>query len=317
MKIGLVGVGSWGTNLLRTLTEWHALAGIVETDAAKRAVLAKAHPGLSVHDDIRQLLMHDIRAVAVATPAPTHHRIVKEALLAGKDVFVEKPLALSEREAEELVTLAHDRGSILMVGHILLYQPAVQWMKAFLDAGGLGRVYGLHHTRLMLGRLRRSENVLWDLGVHDVAVILYLVDAPLVGVNVEGHGQIRPTIEDDIYLHLRFENGVRAHAHASWLWPDKERRLTIIGEKGMLVHDELEQTVTLHRRYVDGNLDSVDEGKSLVFSERGEPLRLELDHFLQRVRDRRAPLSDGKSALDVVRVLARVGEVAELRRGSR
>jgi predicted dehydrogenase len=311
IRIGLVGVGSWGKNLLRTLAEWGSLGAIVEIDPAKREALALAHPGVRVCRSLLDLFDDDVTAVAVATPAATHYAIARDALEAGKDVFVEKPLTLSPREAEHLVALAHERGTILMVGHILLYHPAVQWMKVFLRDGGLGKIHSLHQRRLMLGRLQRSENVLWDLGVHDVAVVLHLIDSPLAGMTFEGHGQVRPSIEDDMYLHLRFESGVRAHLHTSWLWPDKERRLTIVGERGMMVYDELAQTVTLHHRYVDGNLDGVDRGKEIVFSDAGDPLRVELDHFLRRVQDRRAPLSDGRSALEVVRVLARASAAAE------
>ena len=312
MKVGLVGVGGWGKNLLRTLAEWDVLGGIAEIDPAKRKILEEAYPHIPIHANYPALFTPDISAIAIATPAGTHFSLARLALLAGKDLFVEKPLTLSVEESETLVTLAKEKDRILMVGHMLLYSPAIQWIKFFLEDGKLGKLFSLHHERLSLGNANRTENVLWDLGVHDVAVLLYLVDSPLLHIKVEGHGALRAQIEEDIYLHLRFKNKVRAHLHTSWLWPEKSRKLTIVGEKGMLTYNEIAQTVTHYRRHINAELVHQDEGSEIVFSQTGEPLRFELDYFLRRLIDRGRPRSDGKSAVEVVRLLTQAMNTKEM-----
>lgn len=303
MKVGLIGAGGWGKNLARTLHELGALGGIAELRLEVRAELKALYPAIPLYPDYPPLLQSDLPAVAIATPAATHFSITKEVLLAGKHVFVEKPLAMSTAEAEELVALAHKAGRILMVGHLLLYQPAIAWIKDSLDSGRLGDLWSLHQERLNLGRVRTVENALWSLGVHDVAVILHLVGGEPEKVDVHGQAVIQPGIEDDIYLHLYFAGGVQAHVHASWLWPEKRRSLTVIGSKGMLVYDEVKGTVALHRKGVNPDLSLRDEGREVVFEGREEPLRLELLHFLECLRGRRRPLSDGESAIPVIRVL--------------
>ncbi|MCR4392076.1 MAG: Gfo/Idh/MocA family oxidoreductase [Candidatus Acetothermia bacterium] len=303
MKVGLIGAGGWGKNLARTLHELGALGGIAEIRPDLRAELSILYPDVPLYLHHYALLESDLPAVAVATPAATHSALAKEALLAGKHVFVEKPLALATHEAEELVALARKRGRVLMVGHLLLYQPAVRWIKEFLDSGALGEIWSLHQERLNLGRARSVENALWSLGVHDVAVVLYLVGREPGEVRVVGQAALQPNVEDDVYLHLRFPGGIRAHLHASWLWPEKRRRLTVIGEAGMLVYDEVEQTVTFHRKAITPQLTSRDEGAEVVFQGHGEPLKLELAHFLECVAEGKRPLSDGESAVPVVRVL--------------
>lgn len=305
LRIGLVGAGAWGRNLLRNLDAMGVLAGVAEPSREVRERLASEHAGVRWFDDFGQLIDSRPDAVVLATPAPTHHAIARAALEAGADVFVEKPITLEPSEAEDLVALAAERGRILMVGHLLLYQPAIAWMKTFLDDGGLGRIFTLHQERLKLGRARRVENVLWSFGVHDVAVLLHLAGGMPTSVRSSGHCGVQPGVEDDVYLHLGFADGCVAHLHTSWLWPEMRRRLTVVGERGMLVYDEIAQTVTLHRKGIDAGLANVDEGEEIVFSGDGEPLRLELEHFAECVRERKPPRSDGRNGLAVVEVLAR------------
>ncbi|MCL6614293.1 MAG: Gfo/Idh/MocA family oxidoreductase [Firmicutes bacterium] len=309
MKIGVIGAGNWGINIVRTLARLGALGAVAETRAEVRMRLAEEFPELPLYSDYEGLLAEPkIPAVAIATPAPTHHRVARAALLAGKDVFVEKPMTMTAAEAEELVGLAEEGGRILMVGHLLLYQPAVQFIKDYLDSGSLGRVFGLHQERLGLGRARAVENVLWCLGVHDVAVLLYLLGAAPLRLSITGQRNLQPGIEDDIYLHLEFAGGIQAHLHCSWLWPEKRRRLTIVGEKGMLVYDELEQSVTLHRKGIGPDLRNIDGGSELLFEADREPLLHEMRHFLSCLEDRRPPISDGLSGVAVMRVLEEAGK---------
>jgi predicted dehydrogenase len=303
MKVGLVGAGGWGKNLARVLKELGALGGIAEIRPELHTELSVLYPEVPLYSDHRALLEKDLPAVVIATPAATHFPLAKEALLCEKHVFVEKPLALSVVEAEELVALARKQKRILMVGHLLLYQPAICWIKDFLDSKALGKIWSFHQERLNLGRARSVENALWSLGVHDVAVLLYLVGHAPEEVRVVGHAVLQPSVEDDVYLHLRFPGGIRAHLHASWLWPEKRRRLTVIGEAGMLVYDEVEQAVTLHRKGITPQLTNRDEGAEVVFRNYGELAKHELAHFLDCVAEGKQPLTDGESAVPVVKVL--------------
>lgn len=305
MKVALIGAGNWGTHLARNLNELGALAAVAEVSAELRQLLAAQYPDLALYPDYGPVLESNVPAVAIATPVRSHFQIAWEALEAGKDLFVEKPLTLSVAEAKSLVNLARERGRILMVGHLLLYQPAVQWIKAFLDSGALGRVHSLHQERLNLGKARSVENALWSLGVHDVAVLLHLTGEVPDTVGITGQQVLQAAVEDDIYLHLGFAGGSQAHLHASWLWPEKRRRLVVIGDGGMLVYNEVEQTVTLHRKRIGSDLVNVDQGSEVVYRGSDDPLRLELQHFLQALETRQTPLSDGASAIEVIRVLER------------
>ncbi len=303
MKVGLIGVGGWGRNLARTLWELGALGGIAEVRAEVRKELRALYPGVPLYPEHRALLETDLLAVAIATPAATHFALAREALDAGKHVFVEKPLSLHRDEAEELADLADRAGRVLMVGHLLLYQPAVRWIEDFLRSGGVGEVWSLHQERLNLGTVRTVENALWSLGVHDVAVLLHLVGERPTTVKCVGQRASPSGVEDDAHLHLGFPREVQAHVHVSWLWPEKRRRLTVVGSEAMLVYDELAQEVTLHRKRIGEDLRPADEGTEVVFQGSAQPLRLEMEEFLSCVRDGKRPLSDGRRAVDVVAVL--------------
>lgn len=304
MRIAAIGAGRWGKNIIKTLSSLEVLAAISDVSEETRESLKKQYPDLRVVADYHELIGDDkIDAVAIATPVPTHYQVSREALSAGKDVFVEKPLTLKVSEAEELVKLADQHQRILMVGHLLLYQPAIQWIKQYLDGGDLGTVYSIHQERLNLGKVRKVENTLWSLGVHDIAVINYLFGKPPVHINASGHSVLQPEIEDDQFLHMYFEDNIQAHLHTSWLWPEKRRVMTVIGSKGMLVYNELEQKVYLYKNTVDDDLTTRNEGSEVVFEGAGQPLTLEMQHFMDCVSNRAKPKSDGRSGLEVVKVL--------------
>lgn len=303
MKVGVIGAGHWGKNLIRTLDKLGALAAVAEPVEATRAQFMKNYPQVTFYDTYEPLLATGVAAVAIATPAYTHYQIAKAALLAGKDVFVEKPMTLSVREAEDLVRLAEERNRILMVGHLLLYQPAIAWIKNYLTEGRLGQIFSLHQERLDLGRAQAVENVLWSLGVHDLAVLLYLTGEKPVALRISGQRALQPGIEDDVYLHLLFPAGIQAHLHSSWLWPEKRRHLTIVGSKGMLVYDELQQTVILHDKGINADLTNRNDGEKVVFKGDGEPLTREMECFLASVETRQKPISEGRNGLEVIRLL--------------
>lgn len=307
-RVAAIGAGHWGINLVQKLSELNALAAIAESDRHLRQKLRADYPETLVCEDYHSLLQSNVPAVVITTPASTHYDIAREALLADKDVFVEKPMTLSVPEAKELVRLAQKRSRILMVGHLLLYQPAIQEIKSFLESGALGQLYSLHQERLNLGRVRDVENVLWSLGTHDIAVLLHLVGKAPVSIQAIGQRLLRPTIEDDVYLHINFPGDVKAHLHVSWLWPVKHRQLMIIGAKGMLVYDELNQTVTLHHKSFGSKFEKRDGGTELLFQGSGDPLGFELEHFLKCIETRQRPVSHGESALEVIQVLSTARE---------
>lgn len=306
MRVAVIGAGAWGKNIVRNLAELDALGAICDPSETRRAEFAEAYPETPMHADWREVIASDVSAVAVVTPTPLHFDIARAALEAGKDVYVEKPLTHDSDSARALVELAEARGRVLMVGHLLLYQPAITWIKDCISAGELGELYGVRHERLTLGRARSAENVLWDIGVHDMAVMLYLIGSPPEHIRASGHRMLRLGVEDEVHVHLEFPHGVRGNLHASWLWPETTRRTIVRGERGMLVYDEVEQTVTLHRKWIDADLNNRDEGSEIVHRGHGAPLKLELQHFLDRMADRAAPLSDGASALAVIETLERV-----------
>jgi predicted dehydrogenase len=257
-------------------------------------------------EDAHSLLdRSDIQAVTIATPAPTHHALARAFLLAGKDVFVEKPMTLTSAEAADLVQIAEENQRILMVGHLLLYKPAIAFIRDFLADGRLGRVFTLHQERAKHGKARAVENALWSLGVHDVAALLHLAGSTPSRVSASGHAGLRPEMEDDVYLHLGFEDGRMAHLHSSWLWPEDRRRLTVIGALGMLVYDEKAESVTLFHKSIDADLMNVDLGSEIVFQgdHAFQPLAAELTDFIECVQTRRTPRSDGRQAVAVVQVL--------------
>lgn len=303
-RVAVVGAGGWGANLVRNLAELGALAAVVDPSPERCEAARQAHPGIEAYAELDSALRADIQAVVIATPVPTHFPIAKAALEAGKDVFVEKPLTLDASEAEALQALAGERERVFMVGQLVLFQPAIGWIRDYLRSGALGEVRALHQERLGLGRVRERENVLWCLGSHDIAVQLFLLDTLPHALRVNGQCAHQPGIEDDAYLHLNYPGGIETHLHASWWWPERRRRLTVQGTLGMLIYDELEQTVTLHRKTVEPDLSVKDDGEEPLFSGHTQPLRLEMEHFLECVRLRRRLPGDNQYGVDVVRILA-------------
>ena len=215
-------------------------------------------------------------------------------------------MTLRRREAETLVRIAYEQDRILMVGHLLLYQPAIRFIKDYLAKGHLGRIYHFHQERKKLGRARYVENVTWSLGVHDLAVLIHLAGEPPRHIFASGHCGLHEKVEDDVYVHLSFADGMKAHLHNSWLWPENRRRLTVVAERGMLVYDEIAGTVTLHRKTIDKDLNNHDEGEEALFEGADPPLRLELRHFLDCIATRKQPISDGRNGLAVVEALERI-----------
>lgn len=306
-SVAVVGAGAWGKNHVRAFHELGALGGVVETSPGLRQRLRLDFPGVPVWSCL-EMAFDQVEGLVIATPAPSHAALAARALAAGLGVLVEKPMTLDTAMAETLVSLAETSGKPLMVGHLLLYQPAIQELKRQLELGLVGRVLRVHQHRLNLGQVRATENVLWSLAPHDVAVLLYLLDGPPETVSATGAAFLQPGITDDVHLELTFAGGRSAHIHACWYWPEKRRGLRVMGESGMVVYDEEDQSLVLQRRHLKGGpgpegLGSVDRGPVRLFRGEGQALLREAQHFLACLASGAKPLSDGRSGVEVIRVL--------------
>jgi UDP-2-acetamido-3-amino-2,3-dideoxy-glucuronate N-acetyltransferase len=304
LKVAVIGAGNWGQNYLRILDQLGVLAGLADPQLSILKKFESVYPNIKVTADFNDLLNDpDINGIVVATPAFTHYEITKHALRADKDVLVEKPMTLNVAEAVELEEIASSAKRILMVGHLLLYKPSIQKMIEFVRTKVIGDVYFIEMHRLKLGKIRDQENVLWSFAPHDVAVLLSLVGANVVNVNAVGQAAIQSQVEDNVYLYLCFDNNVKAHIHISWLWPQDQRRTIVVGSKGMMVYDEIEDNLRIYRQGVNDNLAIWNEGMEELTFETPDILEREALHFLECIENRSVPMTDGNSGIDVVKVL--------------
>jgi len=311
VRVAVVGAGAWGKNLVRNFHELGALAAVCDRDDDTLNDVLRRYPGCRTVTAYTGLLRDGaIDAIVIATPAESHGALAREALLAGKDVFVEKPLALSVTDGEGLVTLAAERGRVLMVGHVLWYHPAVLRLKALIDAGELGRIQYVYSNRLNLGHIRREENILWSFAPHDISVLLGLVGDMPETVHAQGGNYLHQQVADVTVSLLTFRSGVRAHVFVSWLHPFKEQKLVVVGDRAMAVFDDVEKTdkLVLYRHLIGWRNHQPVPHKAdgeVVPVEAVEPLRAECEHFLDCVTSRRRPRTDGEEGLRVLRVLER------------
>ena len=310
--VGLAGLGPWGSNLARNFNELARLAWICDASEERLAGAAARYPAARATTSFDELLQDKaVEAVVVATPVPTHAELTRRALVAGKHVFVEKPMAMGAEDAESLVALAEERGLALMPGHLLLYHPGVLKLKELVDGGELGDVLYVYGNRQNLGTIRADENALWSLGVHDLSVILYLLGEEPTEVLARGESFLKEGVEDVVFCHLRFPSGKAAHMHLSWLDPHKMRRMTVVGTDKMAVFDdmELDRKVTVYDSAAEPSLRSYGEWSTRigdVYSPRvpnAEPLRLECEHFLGLARGNGDRMAAAHNGLAVVRTL--------------
>jgi predicted dehydrogenase len=314
-RIGVVGLGYWGPNLARNFDRLPGaeLRWICDQSQEARERFAPTFPNARVSGELDELLADsELDAVVIATHVPSHAPLALRALAAGKHCFVEKPLAYSVAEADQVVAAAREAQRVLMVGHLLEYHPGVQKLKEIAGSGELGDVHYLYSNRLNLGKLRPDENALWSLGAHDVSVLLHLAGGEEPSdCEARGESYMQPGIEDVVFCYLRFPSGLAAHLHLSWLDPHKERRFTVVGSKRMATFDdmEIERKVTVYDKGFDQKFESYGEyvmRSGDIWSPRisnEEPLRIECRHFVERILDGGEPRSGGDSGLRVVRVL--------------
>ncbi|MGA8574544.1 MAG: Gfo/Idh/MocA family oxidoreductase [Candidatus Cybelea sp.] len=314
--MAVIGAGRWGQNIVRTFHELGALAAVADSDAARLLAAEAMAPGVATTTSIEEAFAA-APAVAIATPVPTHFALAKRALDAGKDVFVEKPLTLDPAQAMQLADCARANERILMVGHMLLYQPAIDFIKDLLDRQVYGRPYFMDQVRRNLGTIRLHENVLFSFGVHDLAVLQYLIGSKPSSIQAVGQACLNAGIEDSVSVHMTYPDGAQAHLAVSWLWPQKERRLTVGCERGFILYDELSHRVL----GTDASANSLgqvhDADLSLLFEAPQEPLELELLHFLDCVEMRKNPKSGPEHAVEVVELLSEIQELLDRGKGDR
>lgn len=309
-QIAVVGTGYWGRNLVRNFYQLGALRAICDSDSATLAGLGAQYPGVAQYLAFSDVLRDtSIQAVAIATPAETHFALAKEALLAGKDVFVEKPLCLDENQATELLALAAKRERVLMVGHLLRYHPAFVKLQRMVEAGELGRIDYIYSHRLNLGKIRREENILWSFAPHDVSAILALAGEMPAKVVARGGNYLHADIADVTLSVLEFRSGLRAHIFVSWLHPYKEQRLVVVGNRQMAVFNDTapwEEKLLLYPHRIEwiNHVPVPSKAEAVPVSvDPNEPLRLECQEFLRCVATRSRPLTDGEEGLRVLQVL--------------
>lgn len=315
LRVGVIGAGAWGRNHVRTLATMAdvELAMVCDASAAIRDRVTQQHPGVAVTDSPAELLRR-VDAVVIASPAPTHAELALQAVAAGVPALVEKPFALTTADAERMAEESERAGVPLVVGHLLVHHPIVQRLHTMLHDGSLGDPYYLYSQRVNLGQVRPDENALWSLGPHDVSVALHLLGEAPVRVAAHGQAWLQAGVEDVVFLVMHFASGVVAHAQLSWLDPHKERRLTVVGSRQMAVFDDMapREKLRIYDKGVDRREAFLTAAESLQLREGdihiprvsgGEPLGLELAHFVRVARGAPVELTGAAEGVRVVRVL--------------
>ena len=315
LKVGVVGAGNWGKNHVRAIAGLQdvELAAVCDTDPRTRERVARQYPATQACSELADFLPR-VDAVVVASPAATHSKVALACIDAGRPCLVEKPFALSVRDAEAVAQRAAERKVPVLAGHLLVFHPAVERLRALMRSGELGTIYYLYGLRVNLGQVRADENALWSFGPHDVSVALYLLGEAPVRVSAQGRSYLQRNVEDVVFLTMEFASGVLAHIQLSWLDPHKERKLTVVGAKQMVVFDDMEprEKLRIYDKGVDRPPEYGSYGESLAIREGDifipripnvEPLAAELQHFVRVARGEEAPRASAADGVRVVGVL--------------
>jgi UDP-2-acetamido-3-amino-2,3-dideoxy-glucuronate N-acetyltransferase len=309
IAVAVVGCGYWGKNLVRNFHQLGRLRVICDVDRSTLEQLQQQHEGVDICDSYEELFRReDIEGVVIAAPAVQHYTLAKRALEAGKDVFVEKPLALHVEHAEELTKLARNNGRVLMVGHLLQYHPAITKLKSLIREGALGKVQYIYSSRLNFGKLRTEENILWSFAPHDISAILHLLGEEPTSVAAHGGNYLNANVADVTLTSCNFASGVTAHIFVSWLHPFKEQKLVVVGDRQMAVFDDMQTDRKLmlypHKiEWLDRHPIAKRSEGQVVELPALEPLRLECLHFLECISTRQTPNTDGDNGVRVLRIL--------------
>ena len=317
INIAVIGAGGWGKNHLRTFDKQPDCELLACCDLNDKNLInaQKNYPRIITTQSAEEIFENNqVDAISIASTSPTHYELGKAALLAGKHVMIEKPVTLNSKEASELVKIAEQSNLVLMVGHLLIYHPAVKMLKNIVNSGDIGDIYYLYAQRVNLGKIRSNENALWSFAPHDISVILYLFGSSPKTVTATGECYLQQNIQDVVFTTLHFPDNRMAHIHLSWLDPHKERKITLVGSKKMAVFDDMSANEKI-RIYdkgaeVPGKMLSYQESVTLrngniyiPHLQMQEPLSLECSHFISCIKKGERPLTDGYNGLEVVKVL--------------
>jgi len=332
LHVAQLGAGHWGPNLIRNFVQLETVKEftLCDLEEVRLEKMRRQYPGIRISrspDDV--LTAPEIDAVVIAIPAALHYKYAKKALLAGKHLLVEKPLAMTAKEAEELCDLAKAKGKVLMVGHTFLFNAAVLKAKQYIDSGELGEVYYILSQRLNLGRVRQDVNAMWNLAPHDISIILYWLGEEPSNVGAKGLTFLQEGIEDVVFLDLSFPSGRAAHIHVSWLHPQKTRQMIIVGSKKMLVYDDVSSDAKvvvydkgIEKTRIPRELPDVHSFAEFQLTNRlgdiyipnidfKEPLNLECQHFIECIISGNKPISDGENGRKVTDILQKAQECLE------
>lgn len=323
IKIGVIGCGHWGPNHVRVFSQLREsqVVACADLESKRLEAIRELYPHVQPFQDYRQMLqVPELDAVVVASPTHTHFQVVKDALGAGKHVLCEKPLCLSSREAQELVDLARSKKLALMTGHVFLFNTGIVKLKELVRAGGPGRIYYLRAQRTNLGPVRRDVNSVYDLATHDISIFNYILNAQAESVSAIGGSYLQNGIEDVAFITLRYPNNVLAHILVSWLDPKKLREIVVVGDKKMVIWDDLANAgpITIYDKGVDRPQEYSDFGQFQLLLREGditipkikleEPLKAQDRFFLECLKDGRLDRNDGAFAVDVVKVLEAIAQ---------
>ena len=306
--IAVVGAGYWGKNLVRNFSQLGSLVAICDARKELKEIFQKQYPQTFFTNSFSDILSNSsVKAIAIATPEETHYDLVKRALLARKDVFVEKPLALNLKEGKELANLAEKRKKILMVGHILRYHPAVNKLKELINQGALGKIQYIYSNRLNIGRIRSKANILWNFAPHDISIILFLLDEFPGVVFSTGGSYLQPKVFDVTLTSMDFPSSAKAHIFVSWLHPYKEQKLIVVGNRKMAVFDDVsKEKLFLYPHKIEwlGRVPVAHKANAEIVSlSMEEPLKLECQHFIECIEKRLTPKTDVQEGLRVLALL--------------
>lgn len=307
LKIGLAGAGYWGENLVRVFNQLGVLRVVCDKSREVLERVNQNYPNLETTQNFAELLKNkELQALVIATPAATHYKLTKQGLGAGKHIFVEKPSALDITQGEELVKMAEEKGLLLMVGHLLLYHPAIVKLKGLVEKGELGDIKYIYSNRLNFGKLRSEENVLWSFAPHDISIIIDFLGKPEEVLTV-GKTYLQKNIPDLTLTFLEFKDNKAAHIFVSWLNPFKEQKFSVVGDKKMAVYDGVKNKLIVFPHKVEWDGNNVPqaikaEGEEVTFPQK-EPLMEEAKHFLECLKENKTPRTNGKEGLAVLEVL--------------
>ena len=317
-NICVVGAGNWGKNHIKTLHELSSLGGIVEKDESLRSSFKKKYPYLNTYSNLDQALEANYDGFIVATPAETHYSIAKSIILHKKSLLVEKPITLSVEHAESLVRLAKENDVSLMVGHVLLFHPAIIKIKQIIDSGRIGQLQYIYSNRLNLGKVRTEENVFWSLAPHDISIFQYFTNSYPLKVNATGSTFLQEGIPDSTLTTMQYNNGISGHIFVSWLHPFKEHRLVVVGSEAMIsFEDSLEgKPLTLYSKKIDlvnGIPEKIDGPKEKITYDNTMPLAAELEYFIDHLDNNKPTIANGQNGLEVVKILVDASSQLELK----